>query len=528
MGFLTPTNVAAFPEPPEAYGWRIYFLALSASFGSAMFGYDVGFIGGAISLPSFKARFGLNASAATALSSNIVSTFLAGAFFGALFVYPIHERVGSRSGLLLAGTIFLIGSILTTVSPGLVSLIYVGRAFTGLGVGVVSLIVPVYISECAPPALRGRLVGIFECMLQLAQIIGFWINFGVSKHIANTSESQWRIPFAIQIVPAVLLLFFMAFQPESPRFLVKNGQADKAAVVLAYLRHLPEGHLYIKTEIAAVEEQLRNELAITGGDRSLKAKFRVIGEPSNLRRLGIGIALMTFLGLTGINSINYFSPLIIKGLGFTGTLQSLLATGIYGIVKASFCIASLIFALDRFGRRPALMLGSAGAAFSLFYLAIFSAVSGSFGGLSSVDAGAYVALVFIYIFAVFLAISWTGIPWIYCAEIFPAGIRPVCTVITTMTQWLVQFAIVYATPYMVKNITYGTFVFFGVCTVIGGVFVWWFVPETRGIPLEDMDILFTRKGRASQMRRETQDILAARREEVALSRDAASSLEEKV
>lgn len=208
MGFLTPTNVAAFPEPPEAYGWRIYFLALSASFGSAMFGertalfrlsdrlifttgYDVGFIGGAISLPSFKARFGLNASAATALSSNIgekrvsmyrkrsnlftVSTFLAGAFFGALFVYPIHERVGSRSGLLLAGTIFLIGSILTTVSPGLVSLIYVGRAFTGLGVGVVSLIVPVYISECAPPALRGRLVGIFECMLQLAQIIGFWV-----------------------------------------------------------------------------------------------------------------------------------------------------------------------------------------------------------------------------------------------------------------------------------------------------------------------------------------------------------------
>lgn len=382
----------------------------------------------------------------------------------------------------------------------------------------------------------------------------------------------------------------MAFQPESPRFLVKNGQADKAAVVLAYLRHLPEGHLYIKTEIAAVEEQLRNELAITGGDRSLKAKFRVIGEPSNLRRLGIGIALMTFLGLTGINSINvraysfhispcrqtrayfsvlqYFSPLIIKGLGFTGTLQSLLATGIYGIVKASFCIASLIFALDRFGRRPALMLGSAGAAFSLFYLAIFSAVSGSFGGLSSVDAGAYVALVFIYIFAVFLAISWTGIPWIYwcgglslrpriecslltpkSAEIFPAGIRPVCTVITTMTQWLVQFAIVYATPYMVKNITYGTFVFFGVCTVIGGVFVWWFVPETRGIPLEDMDMcvfawvvpsmvddysrdaahrLFTRKGRASQMRRETQDILAARREEVALSRDAASSLEEKV
>ncbi|KAI5480252.1 Quinate permease [Pseudohyphozyma bogoriensis] len=434
-----------------------------------MFGYDVGFIGSAIALTSFKTRFGLDTGASTALSSNIVSTFLAGAFFGALFVYPVVDRLGPKVAMLASGLLFLFGSILTVVTPGLLGMIYAGRMFTGLGVGIVSLVVPVYIAECSPPALRGRLVSIFECTLQICQIIGFWIGA-------------------------------MIFQPQSPRFLIRTGQLEKATDVLAHLRHLPKDHEYIQAEIARVQEQLEAELALTNGDRSLKAKIQLLRTPSNIKRLVIGTALMTLLATTAT---------IIKGLGFTGTNVSLLGTGIYGLVKATFCIAFLLFGVDRFGRRNALIVGSVGASFCLFWLAGYTGVTGSLSGHGAAGAGAYVSLVFIFIFAVFLSISWTGIPWLYCAEIFPPVVRPVATVYTTMVQWLVQFVIVYATPYMIKSMDYGVFIFFGLFTVFSAFYVYYWIPETRNIPLEKMDLLFSQTGNAAHHRQNVLDVLAA-------------------
>lgn len=175
---------------------------------------------------------------------------------------------------------------------------------------------------------------------------------------------------------------------------------------------------------------------------------------------------------------------------------------------------AVIVGVDRLGRRRALLIGSAGAAFALYYIAIYSAVSRSFESTPPRDGGAYFALVAIYLFSVFYAFSWNGIPWIFCAEVFPSGIRAVCTVITTMNQWLSQvslglafslsnfgwqitnfmqsssflfaskqFVIAYSFPYMVADITYGVFILFGTAVVLGAVFVFFFIPETSGISL---------------------------------------------
>ncbi|KAI8213941.1 putative quinate permease [Colletotrichum sp. SAR 10_76] len=497
--FKRPKDDSANPAPAEVYNWRIYGLAASAAMGSAMFGYDSAFIGGTMSLPSFQSRFGLDSSTGTdlaALKANIVSTFQGGCFFGVLLCYYLVERLGRRWVLIGCGALFDLGAILQLVASGNLALIYAGRVLTGLAVGSSSMIIPVYISESGPPAIRGRLIGVFEIFLQFSQIVGFWVNYGVNIHISGSSDTQWHVPFALQIIPGSLLSICMFLQPESPRWLLNAGRTDQARRVLQRLRKLPADHPYLNWEINTVLQQIEEETAM-GANRGLLEKLREIKLPTNRRRLLLGIALMFIQNMSGINALNYYSPSIFQSIGFTGTSVGLLATGIFGIVKAFATMLYMIWGVDALGRRQSLMIGSTGAAIALFYLGAYAKLSGSFeaGQLSAGDRtpGAYVAIVMIYIFAVFYAISWNGIPWIFCAEIFPMGIRSICLVFTTCAQWLGQFTIVYSTPYMMTDITYGTFLLFACSVVFGFVFTFLLIPETKGISLEDMDVLFTRK-----------------------------------
>ena len=231
------TVAMSTPAPKEIYNVHIYVIALVASMGAFMFGYDLAFIGTTITLKPFKHDFGLlHASQASndAFSANIVSLLQAGCFFGSLAVAPLGDRFGRRPALMIAGATFCIGSLMQTVSFGLVSVMYIGRAIGGLvstlmvsrlrshlltilqGVGLASGIVPLYCAELSPPAIRGRLVGLYEISVQLGTCVGFWICYGVKKNMTETS-SQWITPFAIQLIPGGLLVIGMIFVPESPR-----------------------------------------------------------------------------------------------------------------------------------------------------------------------------------------------------------------------------------------------------------------------------------------------------------------------
>ena len=300
-------------------------------------------------------------------------------------------------------TDFVLSLLLVSVPPG-------------LAVGSSSMIIPVYISECGPPAIRGRLVGIFEIFLQFSQIIGFWVNYGVNIHVPASSDTQWHIPFGLQLIPGSLLATCMFLQPESPRWLLNVGRVEDARRVLRRLRKLPVDDSYLNWEINMALHQIEEETR-AGTKKGLVAKLGEILLPANRIRLVIGIVLMFLQNMSGINALNYYTPSIFKSIGFTGTSVGLLATGIFGIIKAAATLVYMIWGVDTLGRRQSLLIGSAGASLALFYLGAYSKLSGSFDAgaadASTKSAGAYVAIVMVYTFAVFYAISWNGIPWIF-------------------------------------------------------------------------------------------------------------------
>lgn len=169
-----------------------------------------------------------------------------------------------------------------------------------------------------------------------------------------------------------------------------------------------------------------------------------------------------------------------------------MATGVYGLVKMITTLVFMIWIVDRFGRRPALIVGAVGAGIAMFYLAIYSQISDSFNRIPPSDGGSRAAVAMVYIYAIFYGFSWNGIPWIFASEVLPTRVRTIGMMCAVCMQWLAQFMIVYSLPHMVEAISFGTFYFFAACTFVALVFAFLFVPETKGIPLEDMDLLFGR------------------------------------
>jgi MFS family permease len=286
--------------PKEVYGYRPYLLAFSASWASAMYGYDSAFIGGTLSLPAFQTAFGLTTASRqekAALSSNIVSTFQGGAFFGCAAGFFLAERFGRKKAILASAVVFMIGAALQMV--GRLDLLYVGRVFTGLGVGCSAMILPIYVSECSPAAIRGRLVGVFEIMLQVALVFGFWVNYGVNQNISGADPKQWHIPVAVQFVPAGLLIITLWPMIESPRWYASKGKMQQAAKALSWIRHLPEDHDYVQRELGMIEHALNHEVEMSGGERNSRQIVREMFQKGIRNRIIICCAMVMFQNFTG-------------------------------------------------------------------------------------------------------------------------------------------------------------------------------------------------------------------------------------
>lgn len=265
-----------------------------------MYGYDSAFIGGTLNLPSFQREFGLATAGPTAkanLSSNIVSTFQGGAFFGCAFAFFLAEKYGRKPIIILSAVVFMIGAVLQMI--GRLDLLYAGRVFTGLGVGASAMILPIYVSECSPPVIRGRLVGVFEIMLQIALVFGFWVNYGVNKNISPEGSKQWHVPVAVQFVPAGLLIITMLPMIESPRWLASNGRTSQAAKALSWVRNLPEDHPYVISELSAVEAAINHELESTNSGRSWKQIGRELFQKGVRGRIILSLTMMVFQNFTG-------------------------------------------------------------------------------------------------------------------------------------------------------------------------------------------------------------------------------------
>lgn len=248
------------PTPKAVYNWRVYVCASLASMAACAIGYDSAFIGTTLALPSFTEEFKFeeySESGLALLKQNIVSVYQAGAFFGSLAAYPSSYFVGRRWSLLIFALIFELGAGIMLGANGDrgLALILGGRVLAGFGVGGMSNMTPIYISELSPPAIRGRLVGLYELGWQIGGLVGFWINYGVNTTM-EPSTAQWLIPFAVQLIPGGLLMLGLVFIPESPRWLFSKGRRDKAMKILTWLRHLEPTDIYILEEVRYIDDDL--------------------------------------------------------------------------------------------------------------------------------------------------------------------------------------------------------------------------------------------------------------------------------
>ncbi|KAF4935942.1 Quinate permease [Colletotrichum fructicola] len=485
-------NEAMKQDPPEIYGWRVYALACSACFGGLIFGIDTGVIGGVLRINEFRQLYDLVEKTGlerSNLSANIVSTLQAGCFVGALLAAQAADRFGRRPVLIwAAGGISVTGVILQAAASGHLAAIFV----SGFGTGFASMVNPLYVAENAPRAIRGGLTGIYQLFIVFGIFLAYWINYGCIQHVTGTA--RYMVPLVIQGVPPVLLMISMSLCNESPRHLAKQDKWEEAMSVLSRIRALPLDHPYVAAEFADIKSSIEDENAILDGMSFMSLQKEMWLVPANRKRAIISILLMFFQQMTGTNAINYYAPQIFATLGVEGTENELFATGIYGLVKLIAVLVFLIFVADSLGRRKSLLWTGIGQALTMLYVGVFVAVAkpqDQDGG--QVTPAGYVALVCVFLFACMFQFGWGPCCWIYVSEIATTRLRATNVSFAAATQWLYNFVVSRAVPPMLETMGtggFGTYIFFcGWCLVMTA-FVWFFIPETKGLSLEAMNHLF--------------------------------------
>jgi hypothetical protein len=273
------------------------------------------------------------------------------------------------------------------------------------------MLTPLYVSENAPRSIRGGMTGIYQLNVTTGIMLSFWVNFGSLKH--SKGNATWQVPLALQCLPAVVMFIGVSLCNESPRFLAKQDNWEKATAVLVRLRNLPVDHPYVRMELEEMAEQLENERRLIGGASFMDLQREMWTIPANRKRALISIGLMVCQQMTGTNAINYYAPTIFENLGIVGASNGLFATGIYGIVKVTACATFLLFAADSLGRRRSLLWTSIAQGCAMFLIGIYVRVSPPVKGADIPPFG-YVALVCIFLFAAFFQLYvFSKLPFLF-------------------------------------------------------------------------------------------------------------------
>ncbi|KAI3615132.1 sugar transporter [Moniliophthora roreri] len=422
----------------------------------------------------------------------------------------LADKLSRKYTIFTAVVVFCVGVIVQTAAKGADS-IYAGRFVTGLGVGSMSMCVPLYNAELAPPEVRGSLVALQQLAITFGIMVSFWIDYG-TNYIGGPNENQheaaWRIPLALQLVPAVILGAGILFMPFSPRWLVNQGREDEALAVLSKARQLPADSELVQIEFLEIKAQYLFEKETSAArfpqfqDGSFTSNFKLglheylslLQNRSLFWRVAVGSLTMFFQQWTGVNAILYYAPSIFESLGLVGNTNSLLATGVVGVAMFLATIPAVIW-VDQLGRKPVLISGAFLMAACHFIVAVLSGLYN--GSWPSRRMGCLCARVDI-------CHCWGPCAWIIIAEIFPLSVRGKGISIAASSNWMNNFIVGQVTPAMIKNITFGTFIFFGAFSLMGGLFILFFVPETKGVTLEEMEEVF---GQSTGLAREDQQRL---------------------
>ncbi|UJO18891.1 Major facilitator-type transporter ecdD [Fulvia fulva] len=499
-GGLTATADVNRIEAPVT--WKAYLICAFASFGGIFFGYDSGYINGVVGSPVFIALIegpGQDALRGS-YQSLIVSILSAGTFFGAIIAGDVADMIGRKWTVILGCAIYIIGVILQVASSGL-GLIVAGRLIAGVGVGFESAVVILYMSEICPRKVRGALVAGYQFCITIGLLIAACVNYAVQD---RADTGSYRIPIGIQFAWGLILGGGLFFLPDSPRYFVKRGRVEKARNALARLRGQPQESEYIESELAEIvanEEYERSIIPAGGWIQGWANCFSgsVFKSNSNLRKTILGTSLQMMQQWTGVNFIFYYSTPFLQS---TGAIDNVfLISLVFTLVNV--CSTPISFyTVEKFGRRPLLVWGALGMLICQFLVAIIGVTVG-FNNSTTVGVGADAVttannipavnaqIAFIAIFIFFFASTWGPGAWILIGEIFPLPIRSRGVGLSTASNWLWNTIIAVITPYMVGtdegNLRSSVFFIWGGLCTAAFVYAYLFVPETKGLSLEQVD-----------------------------------------
>ncbi|OJJ60004.1 hypothetical protein ASPSYDRAFT_30822 [Aspergillus sydowii CBS 593.65] len=471
---------------------RVYMLSAVAYMGSFLFGYDTGVMGSVLALDSFKKDFniptgstGFASSENANISSNVVALLTAGCFFGAIAAAFANDKYGRRNSLLVLSVIFMVGAAVQTGGKGTIAYIYGGRVIAGFGIGGMSAITPVYVSENCPPNVRGRIAGLFQEFLVIGVTVSYWLCYGVDRNIPSSTR-QWRIPVGFQLVPSGMMFVGLWFLKESPRWLMKQGRYDEATASLAFTRNNHPDSEEVQQELSEIRASIEEELQSTEG-----LTWRECLLPGNRLRFLNAFIMMFWQQFSGTNSIGYYAPQLFQTIGVAATDTSLFTTGIYGVVKVVATGIFLLIGIDRIGRKWSLVTGGIWMAAMMFVLGgVLVSYPPDPEANGNISSASIAMIVMVYLYVIGYSASWGPIPWVYISEIFPTRLRSYGVGMGSATQWLFNFVVTKFTPAAISNIGWRTFIMFGVFCFAMGVWVLLIVKETKGRSLEDMDALF--------------------------------------
>lgn len=440
-----------------AFLW-LYVVAIVASLGGLLSGYDTGVISGALLF--INESWDLSDS----MQGILVSSVLIGAVIGAATNGILADIFGRKKIIMATAVIFIAGSILCGLAPNIYVLI-ASRILVGLAVGIVNFVVPLYLSEVSPKALRGTLVSLYQWAITAGILFSYFINAAFAEAVYS-----WRWMLLAGILPGTVLLVGMCFMSDTPRWLVSKNREEEAKKVLAKI----EPNVDTDAEIKQIKDTLNAESGET------KKKFRL--KKWMIMPFVVGIGIMFAQICTGINTIIYYAPTIFKTAGFDSNLNAIYATTGIGVVNFLMTIVAVFFT-DRLGRKPLLYFGLTGVMLSLLALGSAFAFESVLG-----DSLKWVAVGSLVTYIICFAMSLGPIGWIIVSEVFPLKIRGVAMSICTVANFAFNFFVVGSFPILMHRIG-GAWTFWGFAAVsfLCIVFVYFFVPETRGISLEEIE-----------------------------------------
>lgn len=427
--------------------------SMVVALGGFLFGFDTAVISGAEKAIQQYWQLSVFAHGLT------ISIALIGTVIGSLLGARPSDRFGRKNTLYFVAIAYLLSSIGTAMA-GNWYLFLAFRLLGGLGVGISSVTAPIYISEVSPAERRGRLVGLFQFNVVLGILISYLSNYLISQG----GETSWRWMLGVQAFPSILFLVLIYFIPESPRWLIlKKGEMDRALAILRIINPLN-----CEKELAAIRDSDLHD-KVSHSDELFSGKYKT--------PVILAVLFAFFNQVSGVNAVIYYAPRIFEMAGL-GAHSSLLSTVGIGLINFLFTLIAINF-IDRIGRRTLMMVGSFGLIASLFLVAI-TFHSGNLNGIA--------IPIYIMVFIAFFAFSQGAVIWVFISEIFPNQVRAKGQTLGSSTHWIMAAIIAFGFPYLAETLGGAvTFSFFGVMMVLQLVFVWRFMPETKGKSLEQIE-----------------------------------------